>query len=234
MTDDVYARETVSIQMMMMIYTTAKSKCPERNDYSKYRDATLSGNASAGWVQCSKRRKKTDCGKIFEILPRDKVVFLCPMLAFWGVATCASLRDISPLHTAAMAASRGRPFASGGESGGPDTEDAGGQVTVGQIASLKQSVSELRRDIIGAPTTDDKHREHSLEDENLNLKIRMRQLEEVVAGLSEQATGEAAEPDDVSTNVSALRSELSSLALGMDQKQGELLQVIGSKASCLP
>ena len=62
----------------------------------------------------------------------------------------------------------------------------------------------------------------------------MRQLEEVVAGLSEQATGEAAEPDDVSTNVSALRSELSSLALGMDQKQGELLQVIGSKASCLP
>ena len=26
--------------MMMMIYTTAKSKCPERNDYSKYRDAT--------------------------------------------------------------------------------------------------------------------------------------------------------------------------------------------------
>ena len=155
------------------------------------------------------------------------------MLAFWGVATCPSLRDISPLHTAAMAASRGRPFASGGESGGPDTEDAGGQVTVGQIASLKQSVSELRHDIIGAPTTDDKRREHSLEDENLNLKIRMRQLEEVVAGLSEQATGEAAEPDDVSTNVSALRSELSSLALGMDQKQGELLQVIGSKASCL-
>ena len=97
MTDDVYARETVSIQMMMMIYTTAKSKCPERNDYSKYRDATLSGNASAGWVQCSKRRKKADCGKIFEILPRDKVVFLCPMLAFWGVATvstCAGLRDI--------------------------------------------------------------------------------------------------------------------------------------------
>ena len=133
-----------------------------------------------------------------------------------------------------MAASRGRPFTSGGESGGPDTEDAGGQVTVGQIASLKQSVSELRHDIIGAPTTDDKRREHSLEDENLNLKIRMRQLEEVVAGLSEQATGEAAEPDNVSTNVSALRSELSSLALGMDQKQGELLQVIGSKASCLP
>ena len=37
MTDDVYARETVSIQMMM-IYTTAKFKCPERNDYSKYRE----------------------------------------------------------------------------------------------------------------------------------------------------------------------------------------------------
>ena len=56
---------------------------------------------------------------------------------------------------------------------------------MGQIASLKQSVSELRHDIIGAPTTDDKRREHSLEDENLNLKIRMRQLEEVVAGLQQ-------------------------------------------------
>ena len=82
MTDDVYARETVSIQMMM-IYTTAKSKCPERNDYSKYRDATLSGNASAGWVQCSKRRKKSDCGKIFEILPREERVLLCWHFGGW-------------------------------------------------------------------------------------------------------------------------------------------------------
>ena len=69
MTDDVYARETVSIQMMMMIYTTAKSKCPERNDYSKYRDATLSGNASAGGSSVAKDEKNRTVEKYLKFFP---------------------------------------------------------------------------------------------------------------------------------------------------------------------
>ena len=106
---------------------------------------------------------------------------------------------------------------------GADEDDsplpcAGGvaHVTAHQIAELKQTVSDLRKDVVKQPADD--RRQQELEDENLNLKIRQRQLEDTVTALREHAAGQAhADP--------ALRAELAALKCEAEQKQAELLQL---------
>jgi len=107
---------------------------------------------------------------------------------------------------------------------GADEDDsplpgAGGAayVTAHQIAELKQTVSELRKDVVAKQPAEDR-RQQQLEDENLNLKIRQRQLEDTVAALREHAAGQAhADP--------ALRAELAARKSEAEQKQAELLQL---------
>jgi hypothetical protein len=60
-------------------------------------------------------------------------------------------------------------------------------------------------------------RQQELEDENINLKIRMRHMEEVVSALREHAAS-GQEKD------SGLRAEMTALACETEQKQSELLQ----------
>ena len=91
--------------------------------------------------------------------------------------------------------------------------------TAVQIDELKKTVSDLCSEMLGAPEPVDHRRQQGLEDENINLKIRMRQMEEIVADLRDQVgTSMRSDPD------TALHAELSALTASMEQKQGELVQ----------
>jgi chromosome segregation ATPase len=92
--------------------------------------------------------------------------------------------------------------------------------TAEQIRELKNTVSDLRREVLDSPP-DRRHpnerRQQELEDENINLKIRMRHMEEVVSALREHAA--SGQDKD-----SGLRAEMTALACETEQKQSELLQ----------
>ena len=105
--------------------------------------------------------------------------------------------------------------------------EATSYITADQIAELKRTVRGLHKDVcvkdvLVNPLPGDTDRRHQeLEDENLNLKIRMRQMEEAVVVLRENAaTGSHGGDSDP-----ALRAELSALSSETEQKQAELLQV---------
>jgi hypothetical protein len=91
------------------------------------------------------------------------------------------------------------------------TSTASSHITVEQIAELKQTVSALRKDMLHQQPFVDR-RQQELEDENINLKIRLRQMEEVASVLREHS-----DP--------SLRAELTALSSDSELKQGELLQI---------
>jgi len=93
-------------------------------------------------------------------------------------------------------------------------------VTAEHIRELKNTVSDLRREVLDSPLPKDR-RQRELEDENINLKIKMRHMEEVVGALREHAVAGHEHTENAD---SALRAELTALACETEQKQGELLQ----------